>query len=144
MNLGKTQLSIRSLKHRLNLHLTLIKFKMIIGFPYLLTRFSKWSRVASYLWSLFDTETKYRQSKQFQPTTSKINSKCHNIHIISGLILRREVSCDQKSGIDPRFWTTELICMGNPSGTSSNTICSVSTSLATLPFSFTPRFKYLK
>lgn len=27
--------------------ITLIKFKMIIGFPYLLARFSKWSLVAS-------------------------------------------------------------------------------------------------
>jgi len=72
--------------------------------------------------------------------------ECHkikDIHIISGLIFKREVSCDQNSGMEPRFWTTELICMGNPSGTSSKTICSVSTSLATLPFSFTPRFKYL-
>ena len=73
-------------------------------------------------------------------------NECHkikDIHLISGLIFKREVSCDQNSGMEPRFWTTELICKGNPSGTSSKTICSVSTSLATLPFSFTPRFKYL-
>jgi len=66
-----------------------------------------------------------------------------NIHIISGLIFSFEVSCDQKRGIEPRFWMIELIWMGKPSGTSSKTICSVSTSLATLPFSLTPRLKYL-
>lgn len=69
--------------------------------------------------------------------------KWEHIHIISGLRFRREVSCDQKRGIEPRFWTTEHIWTGRPSGTSSNTICSVSTSLATLPLSFTPRLKYL-
>ena len=63
--------------------------------------------------------------------------------MMSGFKFKREVSWDQKSGIEPLFWTTELICVGHPSGTSSNTICSVSTSFATLPFSFTPRFKYL-
>jgi len=63
--------------------------------------------------------------------------------MISGLIFRREVSCDQKRGIEPRFWMIELILMGRPSGTSSKTICSVSTSFATLPFSLTPRLKYL-
>lgn len=62
---------------------------------------------------------------------------------MSGLRFRREVSCDQNRGIEPRFWTTELIRVGNPSGTSSNIICSVSTSFATLPLSFTPRFRYL-
>lgn len=73
----------------------------------------------------------------------KNRSETRDIHIISGLRFNREVSCDQKSGIDPRFWMTELICVGNPSGTSSNTICSVSTSLATRPSSFTPLFRYL-
>lgn len=66
-----------------------------------------------------------------------------SLHIMSGLIFIHDVSWDQKSGIDPRTCTTELICIGYPSGTSSTTICSVSTSLATLPFSLTPRFKYL-
>ena len=55
----------------------------------------------------------------------------------------REVSWDQKRGIEPRICTTEVICVGHPAGALSITICSVSTSLATLPFSFTPRFKYL-
>jgi hypothetical protein len=74
------------------------------------------------------------------------NKKVQNtefIHIMSGLRFSREDSCDQKSGIEPRFCTTELICTGCSSETSSNTTCSVSTSLATLPFSFTPRFRYL-
>jgi hypothetical protein len=66
-----------------------------------------------------------------------------DIPIISGLIFRREVSCDQNRGIEPRFWMTELIGMGRPSGTSSKIIGSVSTSFATLPFSLTPRLKYL-
>ena len=66
-----------------------------------------------------------------------------HIHIISGLIFKREVSCDQKRGIEPRFWTTELIRTGDPSAISSNTICSVSTSFATRPFSLTPRLRYL-
>lgn len=65
------------------------------------------------------------------------------IHIMSGLIFSREVSWDQNRGIEPRFCTTELICKEHPLGESSKTICSVSTSLATLPFSLTPRFKYL-
>ena len=87
-----------------------------------------------------------RQEIMWKSKNAKHPHECHkikDIHIISGLIFKREVSCDQNSGMEPRFWTTELICMGNPSGTSSKTICSVSTSLATLPFSFTPRFKYL-
>jgi len=62
---------------------------------------------------------------------------------MSGFILSHELSWDQKRGIEPRFCTTELIWEGIPPAVSSNTICSVSTSLATLPFSLTPRFKYL-
>lgn len=34
---------------------------MIMGCPYLLTRFSKWSLVASYLWSFFDTAMTWKQ-----------------------------------------------------------------------------------
>lgn len=63
---------------------------------------------------------------------------------MSGFIFSLEVSCDQKSGIEPRICTTELICAGHAWLTFSRTICSVSTSLATRPFSFTPRFKNLK
>lgn len=74
---------------------------------------------------------------------TKLPCNCTNTPIISGLRFKREVSWDQKSGIDPRFCTTELICREHSCGESSNIICSVSTSLATCPFSFTPRFKYL-
>jgi hypothetical protein len=67
----------------------------------------------------------------------------HILHIMSGFIFSGEASWDQKRGIEPRIWTTELICIGDPSQASAKTICSVSTSLATLPLSLTPRFKYL-
>lgn len=50
---------------------------------------------------------------------------------------------DQIRGTEPRYCTTELIRIVRPSVASSDTICSVSTSLATLPLLFTPRFKYL-
>jgi hypothetical protein len=63
------------------------------------------------------------------------------LHIILGLIFNFDVSCDQNRGIEPLFCTTELTSAGP--GTASHTICSVSTSFATRPFSFTPLFKYL-
>ena len=63
---------------------------------------------------------------------------------MSGLGLSREASWDQKRGIDPRICTTALILPFNEPASSSNTICSVSTSLATFPWSFTPLFKYLQ
>lgn len=70
---------------------------------------------------------------------SEISLQC-----MSGLALRREASWDQKRGIDPRTWTTELIRSNpGPDPVSSTTICSVSTSFATRPLSLTPRFKYL-
>lgn len=51
-----------------------------------------------------------------------------------------DVSCVQKVGMDPRICKKELKV---PSlGPSSCTICSSSTSLATLPVSDTPRFRY--
>lgn len=42
---------------------TLIKFKIITGFPYLLTRFSKCSLVALYVWSFLDTRRKHSKHK---------------------------------------------------------------------------------
>lgn len=63
---------------------------------------------------------------------------------MSGLGLSREASCDQKRGMDPRICTMELILPFQEPASSSNTICSVSTSLATFPWSFTPLFKYLQ
>lgn len=81
----------------------------------------------------------YEQERMSQRGDARIGLRC-----ISGLAFRREASCDQKSGIDPRTCTTELIrSYPGPDPVSSTTICSVSTSLATRPLSFTPRFKYL-
>jgi hypothetical protein len=123
---------------------TLIKFNISTGFPYLLTRFSKWSLVASYLGSLLDTGNRKKSQQNINRTQKAKRIKCAQIiHIMSGLRFNREVSWDQKRGIEPRFCTTELICIEHPSGASSKTNCSVSTSLATLPFSLTPRFRYL-
>ena len=64
--------------------------------------------------------------------------------MMSGLGLRRELSWDQKRGMEPRCCTTELTCpVPGPIPVSSFiTNCSVSTSLATRPLSFTPLFKY--
>lgn len=61
--------------------------------------------------------------------------------MISGLGLNLEASCDQKRGIEPLICTTELIFPLHDPASSSRTICSVSTSLATRPWSLTPRFK---
>lgn len=66
-----------------------------------------------------------------------------NLQTISGLGLNLEASWDQNRGIEPRICTTELILPLHDPASSSRTICSVSTSLATLPQSFTPLFKYL-
>lgn len=63
------------------------------------------------------------------------------LHIISGLGLSLEASCDQNRGIEPLICTTELIFPLHNPASSSRTICSVSTSFATLPRSLTPRFK---
>ena len=41
------------------LKFTLIKFRIMIGLPYLLARFSKWSLVAWYASSFFDTAQRY-------------------------------------------------------------------------------------
>jgi len=84
-----------------------------------------------------------RRQEKHNSESATVFWKWEDIHIISGLRFRREVSCDQNRGIEPRFCTTEHIWTGRPSGTSSNTICSVSTSFATLPLSFNPRLKYL-
>lgn len=84
---------------------------------------------------------------------SWLHVRCHKIFlfkktlylpIISGLGLSRPASCDQKRGIDPRICTTALILPFQEPASSSKTICSVSTSLATFPWSFTPLFKYLQ
>uniref|UniRef100_A0A0A9E427 Uncharacterized protein n=1 Tax=Arundo donax TaxID=35708 RepID=A0A0A9E427_ARUDO len=90
----------------------------MIGCPYRWARSSKCNLVASYVGSYLCTK-------------------------ISGLGLSREASCDQKRGIDPRICTTALILPLQEPASSSNTICSVSTSLATFPWSFTPLFRYL-
>lgn len=74
---------------------------------------------------------------------AKLAEKGRDIHIISGLILNFEVCWDQKRGMDPLFCTTEVIAEEISPGISSDTICSISTSLATSPFSLTPRFRYL-
>lgn len=66
-----------------------------------------------------------------------------NLQTISGLGLNLEASWDQNRGIEPRICTTELILPLHDPASSSRTICSISTSLATLPQSFTPLFKYL-
>ena len=49
----------------------------------------------------------------------------------------------QWSGIDPLTWTSELLLYTLDVSISLVTICSVSTSLATLPSLSTPRLKYL-
>jgi hypothetical protein len=61
---------------------------------------------------------------------------------MSGFGLSLLVSCDQKSGIEPRFCTTLVIGQWPFPTDSSATSCSVSTSFATRPLSLTPRFKY--
>lgn len=66
-----------------------------------------------------------------------------NLHKISGLIGHFVVSWDQKRGMDPLRCTIDVISHGISSCVSSNTICSISTSLATLPSSLTPRLKNL-
>lgn len=80
--------------------------------------------------------------------TSELHVFCNNLylHMISGLGLSRDISWDQKRGMEPRCCTTELICpVPRPIPVSSFiTNCSVSTSFATRPLSFTPLFKYLQ
>lgn len=66
-----------------------------------------------------------------------------NARIMSGFGLRRDASCDQKRGIDPRIWTTEDTSHRDIPDSSFVMICSVSTSFATLPLSFTPLLRYL-
>lgn len=64
--------------------------------------------------------------------------------MISGLGLNLEASWDQKRGIEPRICTTELILPLLSPASSSRISCSVSTSFATRPRSFTPLFRYLQ
>ena len=62
----------------------------------------------------------------------------------SGLNLQNpNIFWDQIRGTEPRYCTTKLIHIVWPSTTSSDIICSVSTSLATLPLLCRPHFKYL-
>lgn len=145
---------------RMNSERTLIKLSTIIGFPYLFARSSKCNLVAwqvgSYLCTGVEQEISVRRCSFVTlyiilHITMKLKDKilkCIKSHlslrIISGLGLNLEASCDQKRGIDPRICTTELILPLHDPASSSRTICSVSTSFATLPQSFTPLFKYLQ
>ena len=101
----------------------------------------EWPRVSRPYCSLWKVKVTKRSVKMRKDPFLTMSYGC--LHIMSGCGVNTDVSCDQNSGMEPRICTTDVIGTFWPSGTSLVTICSISTSLATLPASFIPRLKYL-
>ena len=94
-----------------------------------------------FLFFLVEMLKKIFQNSNHQANFSLVCIWC--LHIMLGCGLNTDGFCDQNRGMEPRICTTDVIGIFCPSGTSLVTICSISTSLATLPASFIPRLKYL-